>query len=269
MEKSSERRHNKQELSHIIGKVNDLGSEVSRVCVDCGEEFEARNLGPWTVSRCPRCNKQRLERDRLLQAEQERKQAEGRRLELIRLAHIPPKWVDTRFENSNPDYYRKSFNFCKQWAMNFSMRSASIILYSEGNRVGKSHIAACILNHVLFEKQVPVRWEKARDLLLELRRTFSVQGESEADVLGRMSYVKLLVLDDVGRDPASTWVHDTYWTIFDRRIEWGLPVIITTNLPIEPPPGEEGLADRIGEGAFARVLELCQGQVLDMTGKAI
>jgi len=149
------------------------------------------------------------------------------------------------------------------------MKSPSLILFSDGNRVGKSHIAACILNHVLMEKQCPVRWEKARDLLLELRRTFSVAGESEASVLERISYVKLLVLDDVGRDNASQWVHDTYWTIFDRRIEWGLPVIVTTNLPIEPPSEAEGLADRIGQGAFARLLELCQGQILDMSGTSI
>lgn len=249
--------------------MNNLGSKVARICVDCGVDFEATCLGPWTSSRCQCCNEKRSERDRQLQEERDRKKAEARRLELIQLAHIPPKWVDTRFSNSNSKLYVKSFNFCKKWAETFSMRSPSLILFSEGNRVGKSHMAACILSHVLLEKKIPVRWEKARDLLLELRRTFNVQGESEADVLARISSVKLLVLDDVGRDPASQWVHDTYWTIFDRRIEWGLPVVITTNLPIEPGPDDEGLADRIGEGAFARLLELCQGQVLDMTGKAV
>jgi DNA replication protein DnaC len=112
---------------------------------------------------------------------------------------------------------------------------------------------------------MPVLFKKARDLMLEIRRTFSDRGEmTEADILDKVLSVQLLVLDDVGVDPPSRWIHGTYWTVFDRRLEWQLPVVITTNKLFEG--AGETLGDRIGDGAVSRLVELCQGNVIDMTG---
>ncbi len=103
--------------------------------------------------------------------------------------------------------------------------------------------------------------------MLDIRRTFSDRGDmTEADILDRVLSVQLLVLDDVGVDPTSQWLQATYWTVFDRRLEWQVPMIITTNKPFEAPAGEETLADRIGDGAVSRLVELCQGNVIDMSG---
>ncbi|GAJ01912.1 unnamed protein product, partial [marine sediment metagenome] len=45
---------------------------------------------------------------------------------------------------------------------------------------------------------------------------------------------------------------------------WMLSVVVTTNKPFEG--RDEILADRIGEGAASRLLGLCRGNVIDMTG---
>ena len=71
---------------------------------------------------------------------------------------------------------------------------------------------------------------------------------------------KLLVLDDVGVDPPSQWLSATYWTVFDRRLEWQLPVVVTTNRHLEAPQGQVCLADRIGTGGVSRLIELCLGK---------
>lgn len=76
--------------------------------------------------------------------------------------------------------------------------------------------------------------------------------------------VNLLFLDDVGVDPPSEWIKSTYWTLLDRRVDWQLPVVVTTNKPFEGKG--EVLADRIGLGAASRLLGLCGGKVIDMTG---
>ncbi|MBA7681269.1 hypothetical protein ES703_89607 [subsurface metagenome] len=103
--------------------------------------------------------------------------------------------------------------------------------------------------------------------MLDIRRTFSDRGElTEADILNRVLSVQLLALDDVGVDPTTQWLRVTYWTVFDRRLEWQLPVLVTTNKSLEAPQGEVSLADRIGQGAVSRLIELCQGNVIDMTG---
>jgi len=195
-----------------------------------------------------------------------RQEEEARMRKLVWGANLPPKWRDVRFENTDPQKQPGAFKVAKKYAEAFSMESPSLIFYSQGNGTGKSHLAACILNHVLYEKKVPVRWEKARDVMLELRRTFSDGELSEASVLDRISYAKLLVLDDVGRDPASQWIHTTYWQLLDRRVEWKLPVIITTNLPLDGDGNGITLADQIGEGSVSRLRELCQGHVVDLSG---
>ena len=45
-----------------------------------------------------------------------------------------------------------------------------------------------------------------------------------------------------------------------------MPVVVTTNKPLEASGSEETLADRIGEGAVSRLIEMCQGNVIDMSG---
>lgn len=226
----------------------------------------ARNLGPATARYCPECSIKRSARHLAAEEEARRRAEESHMRDLIRLANLSPKWRDVFFHNSDPRRQPAAFKFARNYAENFTTESPSLIFYSPGNGTGKSHLAACIINHVLHENKIPVRWEKARDVMLELRRTFSDRELSEASVLDRISYVKLLVLDDVGRDPASQWIHTTYWQVLDRRQDWNLPVVITTNLPLEGEGEGVTLADQIGEGAVSRLIGLCQGHIIDMTG---
>lgn len=244
-----------------------LGKKIKRICLDCGEEFETTNLGIATKICCEKCSDVRMqheeERERLAQEALE----ESRYRESIALAQVPPKWKEVTFDNSDPGLKPKAFKIAKRYAENFRGQSPSLVFYSPGNGTGKTHLAACIANYVLHQKRMSVLFKKARNLMLDIRRTFSDRGElTEADILDKVLSVQLLVLDDVGVDPPSRWIHGTYWTVFDRRLEWQLPVVITTNKPFEAAAGEETLADRIGAGAASRLVELCQGNVIDMTG---
>ena len=184
---------------------------------------------------------------------------------MVALAGVPPKWKETTFSSSNPRLNPQAFKIAKRYAEEFSIQSPSLVFYSLGNGTGKTHLAACITNYVLHEKKLPVLFKKARDLMLDIRRTFSDRGDmTEADILDRVLSVQLLVLDDVGVDPTSQWLRATYWTVFDRRLEWQLPVVVTTNKPFE---GERDLlGDFIGQGAVSRLMELCRGNVIDMSG---
>ncbi|GAH78045.1 unnamed protein product [marine sediment metagenome] len=89
-------------LSISLG-LAQLGQKIQRVCLDCGEEFEATNLGLATARYCQKCgeerNKREEEREQLAQKELE----ESRYREMIALARIPPKWKGVTFANSNPD----------------------------------------------------------------------------------------------------------------------------------------------------------------------
>lgn len=189
---------------------------------------------------------------------------EQRYRELIRLANIPPRWREVTFDTLNPNIQSVAQRLAREYAEGFNKKSPSLVFYSPGNGTGKTHLAACIANHILHEKRLPVLFAKARDIMLEIRKTFSDRCETEAEILDKISYVDLLVLDDVGVDRPSEWIKSTYWTLMDRRFDWMLPVVVTTNKPLDGKG--EILADRIGEGAASRLLGLCQGNVIDMTG---
>ncbi len=245
----------------------NLGRKMKRICPDCGEEFETTNLGPATARYCRKCGEERErqqeEREQIAREQLE----ESRYRELIARARIPPKWKEVTFDNSNPELNPRAFKLAKSYAEKFNTQSPSLVFYSPGNGTGKTHLAACIANHILHEKRLPVLFKKARDLMLDIRRTFSDWGElTEADILDRVLSVQLLVLDDVGLDPPSQWLHATYWSVFDRRLDWQLPVVVTTNVPLEALQGQVCLADRIGTGGVSRLIELCLRNVIDMLG---
>ena len=182
-------------------------------------------------------------------------------------ARIPKLWREVTFENSDPNLNKAAFRVAKRYADNFSAESGTLVLYSQGYGCGKTHLAACVANHVLHQLRRPVLFKKARDLLLEIRSTFSERGtDTEAHILDQVLSVELLILDDVGVDNPSLWIESTYWTVFDRRVEWQLPTIVTANYPLEGESDEVSLGDRIGYGALSRLIQLCQGNFVDMSG---
>lgn len=216
---------------------------------------------------CDKCSTAREEKQRQREEESRRLKEEERYRSLIRLAGIPPRWKDVRFNTLDPDIQPAAQKIAREYAEGFSKDSPSLVFFSRDNGTGKTTLAACIANHILHERRISVMFKKARDLMLEIRRTFSDRwgGQGEAEILEKVSYVDLLVLDDVGHDPPSDWIFTTYWTVLDRRLDWGLPVVVTTNRPFE---GEgELLSDRIGLGAASRLLGLCQHNVIEMSGE--
>lgn len=236
-------------------------------CRRCGDEFEAYDLGRLSPRYCDPCVKILDAEDEECRRQAEAARVEARHRELIAKACIPKMWQNTTFESSNPDIRKAAFKVARRYAENFNAESGTLVLYSRGYGCGKTHLAACIANHVLHQLRQPVLFKKARDLLLDIRRSFSERGiESEADILDQVLSKELLILDDVGVDSPSPWIESTYWTIFDRRLEWMLPTVVTTNYQLEAEPGQVSLGERIGYGALSRLTQMCQGNFIDMTG---
>ena len=251
-------------LSHISAALKKFQEKIKVVCRDCGESFEATDLGRLTAAICLKCGEKREEQERAAEKLAQEQKEDQRYRELIRLANIPPRWREVTFDTLDPHIQPVAQRLAREYAAGFSKQSLSLVFYSPGNGTGKTTLAACVINYVLHELRRPVMFAKARDVMLDIRKTFSDRYETEAEVLDKVSYVDLLLLDDVGVDRPSEWIKSTYWTLMDRRYDWMLPVVVTTTKPLEG--RGEILADRIGEGAASRLLGLCQGNVIDMTG---
>lgn len=241
--------------------------KVKKVCRGCGDEFEAYDLGKLSRSLCDKCARVEMVQEEEDRCAQEAALIEARYRELVARAGIPKMWRQVTFENSDPTIRKAAFRVARRYAESFNVESGTLVFYSNGYGCGKTHLAVSIGNYVLRYLHRPVLFKKARDLLLEIRRTFSERGTgTEADILDQVLSVELLILDDVGVDNPSSWIESTYWTIFDRRLEWQLPTIITTNYPLEAEAGEVGLGDRIGYGALSRLTQMCRGNFIDMSG---
>ena len=238
-------------------------------CQECGEEFEALPLDRWTRRYCGKCVA-------LIEAGQEaERQAESKerterdQSQRIYQAKVPEIWKGITFDTSDSSIHKLAFTRCRKYAESFSPRqSGSLYLWSDGYGRGKTHLAACIANHVLHVRKYRVRFQKALALLLEIKHTYSDHSQGdESDILDSVLSFDLLILDDVGKGAASQWLTDTYWTVFDRRMEAGLPVVVTANIPLHNAGGGESLGDRIGFGAESRLRKMCGENVIEFKGK--
>lgn len=257
------------DLERLLTPRERLGLPIKVACLDCGQEFEARDLGRWTRQYCPVCTEKAKKEEEADRECQEHEAAARRQQERIFQAKIPELWQNTTFETSDPAINRAAFNRCKKYAETFHpKKSPSLYLFSLKYGTGKTYLAACIANYVLYVKKYSVRYQKARDLLLDIRHTYSDRGDlDEADLLNRVLFFDLLVLDDVGVDQPSPWLVSTYWTVFDRRMEMGLPVVVTANYNLFETEKGMTIGDRIGFGAESRLRRTCGENVIEFKGK--
>lgn len=98
---------------------------------------------------------------------------------------------------------------------------------------GKTHLAAAIANQ-LIQEGTAVICMTMLDLLERIKRTYEQRREygeddSESDILNAYKTVPLLVIDDMGKEPATDWAVSKIYSIINARYEAFMPTIVTTN----------------------------------------
>ncbi len=134
---------------------------------------------------------------------------------------------------------------------------------------GKTHLAAAISNRLLSQGK-PVICMTMIDLLGRIKHTFNESGSDEWEVLRIYKTVPLLVIDDMGKEPATEWAVSTVYNIINARYEAYLPTIITTNYTADDlinrmTPKSTG--DSVtAKAAVDRLMEMCMG--ISLAGKS-
>lgn len=127
--------------------------------------------------------------------------------------------------------------------------------------VGKSHLAVGICREWL-KNDMPARYVGVPTMLDELRATFELKSEMNLTMkLLFYQTVPLLVLDDLGVEKLTEWGFEKLYTIINSRLENGLPLVVTTNLPVTEIPGDK--EHRIG----SRLLRHREGKVMVLDAK--
>ncbi len=135
----------------------------------------------------------------------------------------------------------------------------SWFFWGENGR-GKTGLAVGYAWEWLHAVQAPLYFTTMPDLLAELRASYgsdeAEQGETEANIVGRLATVGLLILDDLGAEQVreqgdGSWVADRLFQIVGKRHAEELPTLFTSNLSLEQ------LERRIGKRLAERIREMC------------
>ena len=229
---------------------------------------------------CPECKQKREERERLEAAEENRLRLIALREKWRKSCGVPLWMLDKTFENFEADLqkaaYKQAFNYANQLSLDDPIGYPSLILYSEGNGVGKTHLAIAVVNKAIDswngdpDRSVcPIRFESGPGLIRRIRATYNIgidaYHEREEDVYNQLRGVRLLILDDVGKEKPSEHTREVYFYIIDERYKAGLPVVITSNLPLD---GQLSLSELMGVSTVDRLIGMSRGKVIELKGKS-
>ena len=105
-----------------------------------------------------------------------------------------------------------------------------------GTKRGKTHLAIAICRRWL-KRGIPAKYAYVPLLFEELRRGFREDGDGSYESrFDRFLNVPLLVLDDLGAEYRTLWVQEKLDIIIDYRLMQGLPLVVTTNTPLDELP---------------------------------
>lgn len=123
---------------------------------------------------------------------------------------------------------------------------------------GKTHLAIAICRQWLARGR-PARYSFVPSLLRDLKKGFDLEGElSYQAKFDMLCHVPLLVLDDLGVEKPSDWAREQLQMLVHERGINAMPLVITTNLPIDELRGDEEhrIASRLRREKFCHIVEI-------------
>lgn len=118
---------------------------------------------------------------------------------------------------------------------------------------GKTHLAASIAN-LAVANQVPTLFITVPDLLDSLRFSYNDPEVRFQDRFENVRSAPLLILDDFGTQNATPWAQEKLFQIINYRYINRLPMVVTTNLPVESIEGR--IRSRLEDPELATIVRI-------------
>jgi DNA replication protein DnaC len=156
-----------------------------------------------------------------------------------------------------------------RWSTEFSPGEKGLLLHGAVG-TGKTHLLAGIVRYLTLEKGIACRFIEFTHLLSEIREQFD-RGRGEADILGPISQVPVLAIDELGKGRNNAWQLSIIDEIISKRYNRELTTLFTSNYPVEDAgparldpnaadfrqqTTQESMRERIGERIFSRLHEM-------------
>lgn len=141
---------------------------------------------------------------------------------------------------------------------------------------GKTHLLVAALRHLVLEVGARAEYREISLLYADIRRGFQ-EGKSGGEIIGPLSEVEVLAIDELGKGRGSPFELETMDELIARRYNAGRTTLLATNYSlayerkaarhpsgyqsteaIREKSGEpELLRDRVGERIYSRLCEMC------------
>ncbi len=189
---------------------------------------------------------------------------------LLDQANIPRRYQACRLDNFevHNDSHRDALKISRQFVKNYPAQDVGLVFIGPCG-VGKTHLAAAIIQELMRTKDASCIFYDFRDLIREIQSTFTSESTlSESDVIAPVFQSEVLVLDELGAKRTSAWVEETVFYIINHRYNHKKMTLFTTNYPDTEDEedkrdsfykkGGESLIDRIGVRLRSRIYEMCK-----------
>jgi DNA replication protein DnaC len=160
-----------------------------------------------------------------------------------------------------------AYEMAKKYAENFeNYKTKGIGLMLTGTPgTGKTHLS-CGVCHDLLKKGYKVTFGTMINLLGRIKNSYSDDSQySEANILNEYINSDLLVIDDLGKEFITPWMLEKLYYILNTRYEDCLPIIITSNYPLDKLSQRlslNGTLTETSEAIVSRLYEMCRGKEL-------
>ncbi len=186
------------------------------------------------------------------------------RIDAFNAAHIPARYCHCTlltYEVKGGNQ-REIHQKVEKHLQGFHPKSPGLLL--SGNvGTGKTHLMTAILRELTLKRGIRSRFVEFTHLLSDIKEGFS-QRKSEAEVLGPISQIPVLGIDELGKGTATDWQISVLDEVISRRYNQQLTTYFTTNLPLD---ANQSVGESTNSSGLRKALE--QVTVEDRVGPRI
>lgn len=234
-------------------------SMTTTKCITCGSPYrkeKAEFIGRVKTFTYPTCDCHEKE------TKKKAAKVEGiklkNKIKAIKDCGIGKRFKDKTFANFDHSQNYKGYRACLDYARYFPTmlkEGMGLLLYGAVG-TGKTHLTGAIVDYIArYHKRqlimLDIIFSSSVNILSEIRLGYrSQQAEQICESYERAT---LLIIDDLGTEKVTDWVHELFYRIIDYRYSNLKPTIITTNFQMSE------IAERLGDRFVSRIRAMCKG----------